>query len=234
MTSCLSKVTIHSLLHNFPIEMIIEGRLSNISACFAWLEKICNGIWAWCVDTIVWVQARLMVLHEESLSVTYFTITTFHHYKYTCYQYVLVQAMLIILNDFELSTYVLTEKSWIGSLNYLRPNNTLITFIYLCCVDTWKKTVYVYPRLLFMCLCVPVLVDLQICRIKSVYQTLKLARMAARFNHAKCRNLQRRKRLALRYRSASTTIRGLQLWWLQYPIRVLNVKHESLPLFLYV
>ena len=115
----------------------------------------------------VWLQARLMVLHEESLSVTHFTIIPFHHSKYTCYLAVWVQATLIILNDFGLSTYVLTEKMWIGSLNDSSTNNTLITFIYLCCVDTWKTTVYVYPRLLLLFLCVPVLVDLRIRFIES-------------------------------------------------------------------
>ena len=33
--------------------MILEWRLGNISACFAWLDQIFSGIWAWCVDDIV-------------------------------------------------------------------------------------------------------------------------------------------------------------------------------------
>ena len=50
---CLSKVTINSLSHNCPIEMRLEWRLGNISACFAWLDECFSGIWAWCVDVIV-------------------------------------------------------------------------------------------------------------------------------------------------------------------------------------
>ena len=53
MTLCLSKVTIHSLSLNCPIEMRLEWRLGNISACFAWLDNCFSGIWAWCVDDIV-------------------------------------------------------------------------------------------------------------------------------------------------------------------------------------
>ena len=43
----------HLSSHNFPIEMRLEWRLGNISACFAWLDNIFSGIWAWCVDAIV-------------------------------------------------------------------------------------------------------------------------------------------------------------------------------------
>ena len=39
--------------HNCPIDMILEWRLGNISACFAWLDTFFSGIWAWCVDAIV-------------------------------------------------------------------------------------------------------------------------------------------------------------------------------------
>ena len=53
MTFCFSKVTINSLLHKCPIEMRLECRLVNISACFAWLDKCFSEIWAWCVDVIV-------------------------------------------------------------------------------------------------------------------------------------------------------------------------------------
>ena len=53
MTFFLSKVSIHSLSHNFPIDMILEWRLGKISECFAWLDNFCSGIWAWCVDAIV-------------------------------------------------------------------------------------------------------------------------------------------------------------------------------------
>ena len=52
MNFFLSKVTIHSSSHNFPIEMILEWSLGKISACFAWLDNFC-GIWAWCVDASV-------------------------------------------------------------------------------------------------------------------------------------------------------------------------------------
>ena len=30
--------------------MRLEWRSGNISACFAWLDKYCSEIWAWCVD----------------------------------------------------------------------------------------------------------------------------------------------------------------------------------------
>ena len=50
---CLSKVTIHSSSNNFPIEMRLDWRLGKITACFAWLDNIFSGIWAWCVDAIV-------------------------------------------------------------------------------------------------------------------------------------------------------------------------------------
>ena len=53
MTLCLSKVNIHSSSHNCPIEIRLEWRLGNISACFAWLDKKFSGIWAWYVDAIV-------------------------------------------------------------------------------------------------------------------------------------------------------------------------------------
>ena len=53
MNFCWSRVTIHSSSHNCPIEMRLEWRLGNISACFAWLDKCFSGIWAWCVDAIV-------------------------------------------------------------------------------------------------------------------------------------------------------------------------------------
>ena len=96
------------------------------------------------------------------------TIATFHHSKYTCYRAVWLRAMLIVLNEFGISTYVLIDKMWIGGSHDLRTNNTLITSIYLCCIDTWKTTVYVYPRLLLLCLCVPVSVDLSICCIKKI------------------------------------------------------------------
>ena len=53
MTLCLSKVTIHSLSHNCPIEMRLEWRLGRIYACFAWLDNLFCGIRAWCVDAIL-------------------------------------------------------------------------------------------------------------------------------------------------------------------------------------
>ena len=53
MNLCLSNLTIHSLSCNCPIEMRLEWRLGNISACFAWLDRIFSGIWDWCVDAIV-------------------------------------------------------------------------------------------------------------------------------------------------------------------------------------
>ena len=40
--------------------------------------------------------------------------------------------MLIVLNEFGLSNYVITEKMWIGGLHDLRTNNTLIAYIYVC------------------------------------------------------------------------------------------------------
>ena len=53
MNLCLSKVTIHSSSNNCQIEMRLEWRLGNISACFAWLDNVLSGIWDWCVDAIV-------------------------------------------------------------------------------------------------------------------------------------------------------------------------------------
>ena len=53
MTLFLSKVTIHSLSNNCPIEMRLDWRLGKISAGFAWLDNYFSGIWAWCVDAIV-------------------------------------------------------------------------------------------------------------------------------------------------------------------------------------
>ena len=50
---CLSKVIIHSSSHNCPIEMRLEWRLGNISACFDWLDKLRSRIWDWGVDSIV-------------------------------------------------------------------------------------------------------------------------------------------------------------------------------------
>ena len=52
-TLCFSKVNIHSLSHNYPIEMRLEWRLENISACFPWIDKKICGIWALCLDAIV-------------------------------------------------------------------------------------------------------------------------------------------------------------------------------------
>ena len=53
MIMCLLKVTVHSLSHNCPIEIRLEWRLGNISACFAWIDKFFSGVWYWCVDAIV-------------------------------------------------------------------------------------------------------------------------------------------------------------------------------------
>ena len=140
-----------------------------------------------------------------------FTISPFQHSKYTCYQTVWVRSMLIVLNEFWLSTYVLTEKMWIGGSYDYRTNDTLITSIYLCCVDTWKTNVYFYPRLLLLCLCAPVSVDLRIRCIETFYQTHVQTRIFARLDHAECQTLRCRKELAPSYRLASTVIRGVQL-----------------------
>ena len=43
----------HSSSHNCPIDMRLEWRLGNISACFDWIDKFCSGIWSWCVDAVV-------------------------------------------------------------------------------------------------------------------------------------------------------------------------------------
>ena len=48
----LSKVTIYSSSHNCLIEMRLEWRLGNIPACFAWIDNVFSGIWAWCMDVI--------------------------------------------------------------------------------------------------------------------------------------------------------------------------------------
>ena len=103
----------------------------------------------------------------ECDSFYHFNITSLHISKYTFYGAVWLRAMLIVLNYFGLSTYILTEKRWIGGLHNMRTNTTLKPYIYLCWVDTWITTVYVELRLLLMCLCVPVLVDLCICCIKK-------------------------------------------------------------------
>ena len=162
-------------------------------------------------ESSVWVKARLMVLNEDSLSVTHFAITPFRHSMYTYYWDVWVRAMLISLNEFGLSTYVIIKKRWIGGFQDSRINHTLITCIYLFCIGTWKTNVYVYPRLLLMCLCAPMSVDLRIRCIKTFYQTHVLARVAARLDHAECRMLRRHEGLELSYCLASTVICGVQL-----------------------
>ena len=53
ITLCLSKVTIHSLSHNCPIEMRLKWTLGEISACFTRPDKKIRGILYWCVDAIV-------------------------------------------------------------------------------------------------------------------------------------------------------------------------------------
>ena len=53
MTFFFSKVTIHSLSHNFTIDIILDCRLVNISACLAWFDKCCSGVWAWYVNAIM-------------------------------------------------------------------------------------------------------------------------------------------------------------------------------------
>ena len=53
MTLLLSKVTIHSLSHNYPIDMRLEWRLGEFYACLAWLDNFCCGMWYLCVETIV-------------------------------------------------------------------------------------------------------------------------------------------------------------------------------------
>ena len=139
-----------------------------------WLGK--SNISLHRIEGSVWVRAMLMVLNEESLNVTHvtisplqhFIITPFHHSKYTCFRVVWVRAMLILLNDFGLITYVLTYKRWIRGLHNSSTNNTLITSIYLGCVDTLKTNLYFYPRFLLMCMCVPISVDIRIRRIKKL------------------------------------------------------------------
>ena len=74
-----------------------------------------------------------------------------------------------------------------------------------------KKTLYVYHRLLSLCLCAPVLVDIGIRRIKTFYQTHVLARMAARIDHSECQTLGHREGLTLSYCLSSTLICGVQL-----------------------
>ena len=61
-----------------------------------------------------------------------------------------------------------------------------------------KTTVYVYPRLLSMCLCAPESVDFGISRIETVYQSHVSASMAARLDQAECWALRLCKRLAAR------------------------------------
>ena len=33
--------------------MKLDWRLGKISACFAWLDKFCSGVWDWCGDAIL-------------------------------------------------------------------------------------------------------------------------------------------------------------------------------------
>ena len=49
ITLFLSKVTMHSLSHSFPIDMRLEWSLGNISACFDWLAnfEVESGIGEW-------------------------------------------------------------------------------------------------------------------------------------------------------------------------------------------
>ena len=61
--------------------------------------------------------------------------------------------MLIVLNEFRLSTYVLTEKRWIGGLQDSRTNNTLITSVYVFFVDT-RKQLYTSTIGCYCCACV--------------------------------------------------------------------------------
>ena len=58
---CLSNVTQHSSSHNCPIEMRLEWRLGNISACFSWIDKNISGIWEWCVYALV-DELRMFIL----------------------------------------------------------------------------------------------------------------------------------------------------------------------------
>ena len=109
----------------------------------------------------------------ECDSFHHFTIAPFNYSNYTCYQVVWLRAMLIVLNEFGRSTYVITEKRWIGDSND-QKKNTLINSIYLCCIYTWKTAVYIYPRFLSLFLCAPVLVDLCIRRIETVLQNIFL------------------------------------------------------------
>ena len=55
---CLSKLNIYSSSHNCPIDIRLEWRLGNISACFAWIDNFFSGIWVWCVYGIVYELER--------------------------------------------------------------------------------------------------------------------------------------------------------------------------------
>ena len=59
----------HSLSHNCPIDMRLEWKLQEISACFACLDKLYSRIWAWCVDEIVAEVGRFKLIEfsDDSL-----------------------------------------------------------------------------------------------------------------------------------------------------------------------
>ena len=74
----------------------------------------------------------------ECESLHHFTISTFHHSTYTFYRDIWVRSMLIMFNEFGLSTYVITDKSWTCGSHDSRTSNTLINYIDLCFIDTLK------------------------------------------------------------------------------------------------
>ena len=61
MTLLFSKVTIHLLSHNCPIEMRLAWRLGNISACFSWFDNFSaeSGLGVW---ILLWISWRVSYL----------------------------------------------------------------------------------------------------------------------------------------------------------------------------
>ena len=139
---CLEEKNLHVYAHlynswtvwNFvPVEFFSSSKEKPLHVH----ANLSNSWTVCCLSTIRFDGTQWGV--TECASFQHFTITPLHHSKYTCYGAIWLRSMLIVLNYFGLSTYVLTEKRWISGLNDLRTNNTLITSIYLCCVDTWKQ-----------------------------------------------------------------------------------------------
>ena len=70
------------------------------------IQSLIGSYWGGCLSTIKFYVTQWGFTECDSFH--HYTISPFHHSKYTCYRDVWVWAMLIVLNNFGLSTYVLT------------------------------------------------------------------------------------------------------------------------------